>query len=183
MRVKKHRCRESSSSCFCSSSWVSAAIAMLKVFRNAQALLKNIRSEYQHMQGYCLNWEYPSAIWETVILSFGSLLLLYASGSKNCQHVWISIEKGCCMKGKGGLNWFLKAHGSGTKRRSGKVNASETQIFNYPLFLPSEKKWPLKTVVNLWSIESEFVGLQPVASEEIHIKQLSTQWVTYDLKS
>lgn len=86
---------------------------------NEQALLKNIRSEYQHMQGYCLTWEYPSAIWETTILSFGSLFILYSSGSKHCQHVWISIEKGCCVKGKGGLNSLLKAHRCGPKRKTG----------------------------------------------------------------
>lgn len=86
---------------------------------NEQALLKNNRSAYQHMQGYCLTWEYPSAIWETIKLSFGSLFLLYSSGSKPCQHVWISIEKGCCVKGKGGLNSLLKAHRGGPKRRTG----------------------------------------------------------------
>lgn len=156
---------------------------MHKVFSNAQALLKNIRSEHQQIQGYCLTWEYPSTIWEIVIISFGSLLLLYSSASRHCQHVWIFIERGWCMNGKGMLNWLLKAHGSGTKRRTGKVDAPKPQILYYPLFLPSGKKWPVKTVVILWSIESEFVGLQPVARGEIHIKQLSTQWVTYDLKS
>lgn len=100
LRIKKHRFPEcSSASYFCSSPYIPAAIAMHKAFSNEQALLKNIRSEYQLMQSYCLTWEYPSAIWETIILSFGSLFLLYSSGGKHCQHVWISIEKGCCMKG------------------------------------------------------------------------------------
>lgn len=64
-------------------------------------LLENVKSEHWHMQGYSWTWEYPRAIWEAIILSFGSLFLLYCYSSKHCQHVWLSKEKGHCMKRQG----------------------------------------------------------------------------------
>lgn len=64
-------------------------------------LLENVKSEHWRMQGYSWTWEYPRALWETIILSFGSLFLLYSYSSKHCQHVWLPKEKGHCIKRRG----------------------------------------------------------------------------------
>lgn len=102
-------------------------------------LLENVRREYHTCRFSVLSQKYPSAIWETIILPFGPLFLLYSSGRKHCQHVWLSNEKGHCMKRQGRASLISKSMQKWSKARNsmGGCIRNETQTLHHHLKAPA----------------------------------------------